>query len=101
MPLIYHIESLHAGFITALITQLAWQLLNESPPTPGPGTPSARDGSYDSFIAAWAVYLLDTQTLSAGDEDEDRERASKAKIIALVMGGLGPPGLNASSERKT
>jgi len=98
MPLIHHITSLHAGFITALITQLTWQLLNESPPTPGPGTTSARDGSYDSFIAAWAVYLLDTQTLSAGDEDEDH---GKAKIIAVVMGGLGPPGLNTWSERKT
>ena len=100
MPLIHHIESLHAGFITALITQLTWQLLNE-PSSPGPGTPSARDGSYDSFIAAWAVYLLDAQTLSAGDEDEDQVLTSKAKIISVVMGGLGPPGLNASSERKT
>lgn len=101
MPLIHHIESLHAGFITALITQLTWQLFNESPPAPGPVTPSARDGSYDSFIAAWAVYLLDTQTLSEGDEGEDQGLASKAKIIAVAMGGLGPPGLNTSSERKT
>jgi len=100
MPLIHHIESLHAGFITALITQLAWQLLYE-PPTPGPGTSSARDGSYDSFLAAWAVYLLDTQTLSTGDEDEGQGLTSNAKIIPIVMGGLGPPGLNASSERKT
>lgn len=100
MPLIRHIESLHAGFITALVTQLTWQLLNE-PSVPAPGTPSARDGSYGSFIAAWVIYLLDVQTLSAGDEDADQGLGSKANIVPIVMGGLGPPGLNASSERKT
>ena len=100
MPLIRHIESLHSGFITVLITQLTWQLLNESS-APGPGTPPARDSSYDTFIAAWVIYLLDTWALSAGDEDVDQGLASKANIIPLVMGGLGPLGLCTLAERKT
>ena len=89
MPLIHHIESLHAGFITILATQLTWQLLNE--PIPGSGTVPARDSAYDSLIAAWVIYLLDTQTLSAG----------KASITPIVMGGLGPLGFGTLSERKT
>ena len=96
MPLIHHIESLHAGFITVLITQLTWQLLNE--PVPGPGTLPARDGSYDSLIAAWVICLLDTQTLSAGGVDQGL--MSKANIIPIVMGGLGPLGLGSLSEKK-
>ena len=105
MPLIHHIESLHAGFITVLVTQLTWQLLNE-PATPGPGTPPARDGSHDSFLAAWVIYLLDTQALSAAtaaaDEDDvDQGLMGRANIIPTVMGGLGPLGLSTSSDRKT
>jgi len=100
MPLIHHIESLHAGFITVLVTQLTWQLFNELP-EPGSGAHSARDGSHDSFIAAWVIYLLDTQTLSTGDEDVDRGLMDRANVIPMVMGGLGPPGSNALSERKT
>lgn len=101
MPLIHHIESLHAGFITVLVAQLTSQLLNEPAGPGGPGTPPGRDGSYDSFIAAWVIYLLDAQTLSAGDEDADQGLVSKASIILIVMGGLGPPGFSTSSERKT
>lgn len=100
MPLIRHIESLHAGFIAILVTQLTWQLFGE-PPVPEPGTLPARDGSYDTFIAAWVIYLLDTQALSAGDEDVDQKILSKANIIPLVMGGLGPPGLSSLADRKT
>ena len=100
MPLIRHIELLHAGFITVLITQLTWQLLNE-PAAPGPGTPSARDGSYDPFIAAWAIYLLDTGASWAGNRDVDQGLMSKPNIIPIVMGGLGPLGLSTLSERKT
>jgi hypothetical protein len=100
MPLIHHIESLHAGFIAVLIAQLTSQLLNE-PIAPVPGIPSARDGSYDSFIAAWVVYLLDTQTLSGGDEDANQELMNKANIIPIVMGGLGPLGFSTLLERKT
>lgn len=99
-PLIQHIESLHAGFIPILVTQLASQLFNE-PAAPAPGTPPARDSSYDSFIAAWAVYLLDTQTLSTGDEGVDQRLITRANIIPLVVGGLGPLGLSTLSERKT
>lgn len=97
MPLIHHIESLHEGFITILITQLTWHLLNE--PVPGPGTLPARDGSYDSLIAGWVIYLLDTQTLSGGSVDQGS--TSKANVIPIVMGGLGPLGLGTLSERKT
>jgi hypothetical protein len=102
MPLIHHIESLHAGFITVLVTQLTWQLLNE-PATPGPGTPPARDGSHDSFLAAWVIYLLDTQPLSAAADDEDVDQGlmNRANIIPTVMGGLGPLGLSTLSDRKT
>ncbi|KAF9650732.1 Las1-domain-containing protein [Thelephora ganbajun] len=100
MPLIHHIESLHAGFITVLIAQLTLQLLNE-PSAPGPVTPPARDGSYESFIGAWVVYLLDTQTLPVGDEGADQELTSRTKIIPIIMGGLGPPGVSTFSERKT
>jgi len=100
MPLIHHIESLHVGFITVLITQLTWQLLNEPIPS-GSVTPPARDASYDSFIAAWAIYLLDTQTLSEGGQDVDQGLTSIASIISVVIGSLGPPGLNAFSEGKT
>lgn len=101
MPLIHHIESLHAGFITILVTQLTWQLFNEPPAAPGSGTPPARDGSYDSFVGAWAMYLLDTQTLSRGDEGVSEGFASNANIIPVIMGGLGPLGLSISSGRKT
>jgi len=97
MPLIHHIESLHAGFISVLVTQLTLQLLNES--APGPGTSPARDGSYDTLIAAWVIYLLDTQTLSAADVDQGP--TSKANVIPVMMGGLGPLGLSTVSERKT
>jgi len=101
MPLIRHIESLHAGFITVLVAQLTWQLLNE-PTLPGSGTPPARDGSYDSFIAAWVIYLLDTQTLSQGDREVDQGLMSVANIIpVMMMGGLGPLGLSTFSEGKT
>jgi len=98
--LIHHIESLHAGFITILVTQLTWQLFND-PPAPGSGTPPVRDSSYDSFIAAWVVCLLDTQTLSPGDEGVNQGFASNANIIPVIMGGLGPLGLSTSSGRKT
>lgn len=100
MPLIRHIESLHTGFITVLVTQLTWQLLNE-PVVPGSGTSPARDGSYDSFVAAWAIYLVDTETSWARDRDVDQGLMSKANIIQIVMGGLGPLGLSTLSERKT
>ena len=100
MPLIHHVESLHVGFINVLVTQLTSQLLNE-PATPGPGTPPARDSSYDSFISAWAVYLLDMQTLSGGNEEVNQELMTKANIIPVVMGGLGPLGFGTLSERKT
>lgn len=101
MPLINHIESLHAGFITILIAQLALHVLN-GPAAPGPGTLSARDGSHDSFLAAWTVYLLDGQTLSmGGGEDANRGLTTKANIIPVVMGGLGPQGVSTLSERKT
>lgn len=101
MPLIHHIESLHAGFITTLVTQLTSQLFNELP-APGSGTPPARDGSYDSLIAAWAVYLLDTtQTLSTGERGVNQGFASNANIIPLIMGGLGPLGLSIPPGRKT
>lgn len=100
MPLIRHVESLHTGFITVLVTQLTWQLFNESS-TPGPGTPSARDGSYDSFIAAWVVYLLDSYALSAGNEDVDQGLMNKANIVQIVMGGLGLLGLTTLIEHKT
>lgn len=98
MPLIHHIESLHAGFTTVLLTQLTLHLLNE-PAAPEPGTLSARESSYDSFITAWVVYLLDTEASSGGDEDVNRRLM--ANIIPIVMGGLGPLGLSTSSERKT
>lgn len=100
MPLIHHIESLHAGFITVLATQLILQLLNE-PVAPGSVTPPARDGSYDSFIAAWAIYLLDTQVASAGDEYVNQGLVTRVNVIQIVMGGLGPLGLRTLSERKT
>lgn len=80
-----------------LVTQLVLQLLNE----PEPGTPSARDSSYDSIIAAWVIYLLDTQTLSPGGEDANRGLTTKANIISTIMGGLGLQGLSTLSERKT
>src|ERR1700753_2503745 len=99
MPLIHRIESLHVGFITTLATQMTLQLLNE-PAVQEPGTSSARDSSYDSFIAAWVVYLLDTQTLSA-DEVASRGLITGANIIQAVIGGLGPFGLSTLSERKT
>jgi hypothetical protein len=89
MPLINHIESLHTGFMAVLVAQLTSQLLNE--PVPGPGTSPARDGSYDSLIAAWVIYLLDA----------DQGLTSKANVIPIVMGGLGPLGLSTISERKT
>lgn len=98
--MINHIESLHAGFIAVFVTQLTLQLLDE-PVSPGPGIPSGRDSSFDTFIAAWAVYLLDTQTLSTGGEDANLELKTKANIIPIVMGGLGPQGLSTLSERKT
>ena len=100
MPLIHHIESLHTGFITVLVAQLTWRLLDE-PSAPGPGTIPARDDSYDSFIAAWVIYLLDTQTSSVGDEDVDQGVMKKANFIPALMGGLGPPRLSTLSERKT
>ena len=100
MPLIRHVESLHPGFMTVLVTQLTWQLFNESS-TPGLGTPAARDGSYDSFIAAWVIYLLDSHALSAGNEDVDQGLMSKANIVQIVMGGLGPLGLTTLIEHKT
>ena len=99
MPLIHRIESLHVGFITTLAKQMTLQLLNE-PAVQEPGTSSARDSSYDSFIAAWVVYLLDTQTLSA-DEVASRGLITGANIIQAVIGGLGPFGLSTLSERKT
>jgi hypothetical protein len=95
MPLIHHVESLHAGFILVLVTQLTSQLLND-PAAPVPGTPSARDSSYDSFISAWAVYLLDAQTLSGVEVNQ-----GLMNIIPIVMGGLGPLGLGTFPERKT
>lgn len=100
MPLISHVESLHAGFITTLVTQLTLQSLNE-PAGPSPGSGSARDSSYDSFIAAWAIYLLDTQALSTGGEDANRGVMTKANIILIAVGGLGPQELSTLSERKT
>jgi len=99
MPLIHHIESLHTGFIPVLVAQLTWRLL-DGPAAPGPGTLPARDDSYDSFIASWVIYLLDTQTLSAGDEDVDQGLMSKANSISVLMGGLGPPRLSTLSEGK-
>lgn len=100
MPLIHHIEALHAGFITILITQLTIQLLNE-PSGPGPGAPPARDSSHDSLIAAWVIYLLDTRALSAGDKDVDQGLMDKANVIPIVMGGLGPLRFSTLSGRKT
>lgn len=91
---------MHAGFITILVTQLTLQLLHESA-SPGPGAPSARDSSYDTFIAAWVIYLLDTQTLSVVGEDANRGLAAKANIIPTIMGGLGPHGPSTLSEQKT
>lgn len=97
MPLIHHIQSLHAGFMSVLVTQLTLQLLSES--VPGPGTSPARDGSYDTLIAAWVIYLLDTQTLSAADVDQGP--TSKTNVIPIMMSGVGPLGLGTVSEKKT
>lgn len=81
-----------------LVTQLTSQSLNE----PAALGPTTRDNSYDSFIAAWAIYLLDTQTLSPGGEYSNRGLTTKANIIIpIVMGGLGPQGLSTLPERKT
>lgn len=94
MPLIDHIESLHAGFITILVTQLSSQLFNNEPPAPGSGASPVRDGSYDSLIAAWAVCLLDARTLSVVNQGD-------GNIIPTIMGGLGPLGLSTPPGRKT